>query len=413
MSMDVHDWMKAQYNAYFTNKNQIPFAVKSEFSTHMSMDVEKRMNAQYNTNFTHSMCENERTAAVKLEYSADMSMDVGNRMNTQYNTNFTHTVSENEANCAVNGTSEFATNMVFKSHEDMTDWVKTKGRSLGYAIIIRRSRKEENGFISEVVLMCNHGGIDKSKNLTTDKTSKKINCPFQLVGKYSLWECGWTLQVICEKHNHEPALDMEGHPHAMRLSNKEYRLVVKLFMNGLKPRAILSILKERHPDDLSTIKTIYNALQKFTKPGNADMVNDQETVSLSPESNPYAFDAKRMKRNVDHTAPFATGNWVQGFDPAEDEPTLGRPFQLYRDVAFYKPKGQFSNDSLSMDVEKRMNAQYNTNFTHSMCENETTAAVKSGFSADMDLGISLRCLLTHASSTFFFSFHILANDHGV
>nr|GEW63200.1 hypothetical protein [Tanacetum cinerariifolium] len=150
--------------------------------------------AQYNTNFTHSMCENERTAAVKSEFSADMSMDVGNRMNTQYNTIFTHTVSENEANCAVNGTSEFATNMVFKSHEDMTDWVKTKGRSLGYAIIIRRSRKEENGFISEVVLMCNHGGIDKSKNLITEKNSKKINCPFQLVGKYSLWECGWTLQ---------------------------------------------------------------------------------------------------------------------------------------------------------------------------------------------------------------------------
>ncbi|GKC35738.1 FAR1-related sequence 5-like protein [Tanacetum coccineum] len=292
------------------------------------------------------MCENEKTAAVKLEYSADMSMDVGNH------------------------------------------WVKTKGRSLGYAIIIRRSRKEENGFISEVVLMCNHGGIDKSKNLTTDKTSKKINCPFQLVGKYSLWECGWTLQVICEKHNHEPALDMEGHPHAMRLSNKEYRLVVKLFMNGLKPRAILSILKERHPDDLSTIKTIYNALQKFTKPGNADMVNDQETVSLSPESNPYAFDAKRMKRNVDHTAPFATElDAVVIAVSAEDEPTLGRPFQLYRDVAFYKPKGQFSNDSLSMDVEKRMNAQYNTNFTHSMCENETTAAVKSGFSADMSMHV--------------------------
>nr|GEV52741.1 protein FAR1-related sequence 5-like [Tanacetum cinerariifolium] len=204
------------------------------------------------------------------------------------------------------------------------------------------------------------------------------------------YNTNFTHTVICEKHNHEPARDMEGHPHAMRLSNKEYRLVVKLFMNGLKPRAILSILKERHPDNLSTITTIYNVLQKFPKPGNAetlmaDMVNDQETVSLSPESNPYAFDAKRMKRNVDHTAPFATGNWVQGFNPAEDEPTLGRPFQLYRDVAFYKPKGQFSNDSLSMDVEKRMNAQYNTNFTHSMCENERTAAVKSKFSADMSM----------------------------
>lgn len=48
-----------------------------------------------------------------------------------------------------------------------------------------------------------------------------------------------------------------------------------------------------------------------------DMVNDEETVSLSPESTPYAFDAKRMKKTIDHTAPFATGNLVQGFDPGK------------------------------------------------------------------------------------------------
>ena len=38
----------------------------------------------------------------------------------------------------------------------------------------------------------------------------------------------WTLRVICEDHNHEPALSMEGHPYAMRLSDNETRLVVDL-----------------------------------------------------------------------------------------------------------------------------------------------------------------------------------------
>ncbi|GKA31476.1 hypothetical protein Tco_0717781 [Tanacetum coccineum] len=37
----------------------------------------------------------------------------------------------------------------------------------------------------------------------------------------------------------------------------------------------------------------------------------------------------------------------------------------------------------SMDVEKWMSAQYNINFTHSMCENDRTAAIKSEFSANM------------------------------
>ncbi|GJY14512.1 tRNA (guanine-N(7)-)-methyltransferase non-catalytic subunit wdr4, partial [Tanacetum coccineum] len=39
----------------------------------------------------------------------------------------------------------------------------------------------------------------------------------------------------------------------------------------------------------------------------------------------------------------------------------------------------------SMDVEKWMSVQYNINFTYSMCENDITAAIKSEFSANMDM----------------------------
>nr|GFC14336.1 hypothetical protein [Tanacetum cinerariifolium] len=67
---------------------------------------------------------------------------------------------------------------------------------------------------------------------------------------------------------------------------------------------------------------------------------------------------------------------------AEDEPTLGRPYQPCPDVVFYKPEGQFLNDSLeedglqsdvnfdiwnemnkSMDIEDESDSQYNTSFT--------------------------------------------------
>lgn len=40
------------------------------------------------------------------------SVDIEDGMNSQYNTNFTQTVCENERTCAVNGKSEFSTNMV-------------------------------------------------------------------------------------------------------------------------------------------------------------------------------------------------------------------------------------------------------------------------------------------------------------
>ncbi|PWA53445.1 malectin/receptor-like protein kinase family protein [Artemisia annua] len=74
-SMDVQDWMRAQYNMYFSSKiceNETPSAVKSDFFTDMSMYVEKRMNMHYNTNSTHTMWGNYRTTAVKSEFSAAM-----------------------------------------------------------------------------------------------------------------------------------------------------------------------------------------------------------------------------------------------------------------------------------------------------------------------------------------------------
>lgn len=71
--------------------------------------------------------------------------------------------------------------------------------------------------------------------------------------------------MICEEQNHEPALDMEGHPCAMRLSDNETRLVVDLLSKGVKPQATLLRLKEQNPNNVSTIKTIYNACQKYLR----------------------------------------------------------------------------------------------------------------------------------------------------
>ena len=96
-------------------------------------------------------------------------------------------------------------------------------------------------------------------------STRKFNCPFQLVGKYSNMCNSWTLRVICEEQNHEPSLDMEGHPYAMRLFDNETRLVVDLLRKGVKPHATLLRLKEQNPNNVSTIKTIYNACQKYRR----------------------------------------------------------------------------------------------------------------------------------------------------
>lgn len=133
------------------------------------------------------------------------------------------------------------------------------GRSIGYVIVIRRSNK------SNVLFYCDRSGIYNSNTKSTKKTrSIKINCGFEVLGKcLSVDDDFWMLMVICDKHNHEPALFMEGHAYARRLSENETELVKDMKSKNVKPRDILSTLKKQNVENVSTVKTIYNACQKF------------------------------------------------------------------------------------------------------------------------------------------------------
>ncbi|KAJ0943530.1 putative methylmalonate-semialdehyde dehydrogenase [Helianthus annuus] len=81
----------------------------------------------------------------------------------------------------------------------------------------------------------------------------------------------WILRVICEDHNHEPTPHVKDHPYARRLSANETRLVFDLSRKNVKPHAILSTLKEQNKNNVSTIKTIYNACYKFQRIQTADI----------------------------------------------------------------------------------------------------------------------------------------------
>ncbi|XP_076930725.1 uncharacterized protein LOC143595642 [Bidens hawaiensis] len=223
---------------------------------------------------------------------------------------------ENERNLRVHNTSAFSTNMAFKSRQDLFDWVKKAGRSLGYVIVTRRSRTLPSGVMNRVYLMCDRGGICKSKSSIRNSGSKKTNCPFQLVGKYWKTYDVWTLTVICEKHNHEPSPYMKDHPYAMRLSANETRLVFDLSRKNVKPQDILSTLKEQSKNNVSSIKTIYNARQKFRKTQHAEtfmrqVVNSDERASSNLVDTVYTIDANELKETIGQTDPFAIRNLVQ------------------------------------------------------------------------------------------------------
>ncbi|KAJ9563169.1 hypothetical protein OSB04_008329 [Centaurea solstitialis] len=135
-----------------------------------------------------------------------------------------------------NKESKFSTDTVFISRQNLIDWVHHTGKSLGYVIVTKRSKT------STIIFHCDRSGIYKSKKISTKNTgTKKINCPFELEGKRSAMEDSWTLRVICEMHNHEPALHLEGHPYARRLTDNEARLVEDLSRKNVKPRDLFHI----------------------------------------------------------------------------------------------------------------------------------------------------------------------------
>ncbi|KAJ0754861.1 putative transcription factor FAR family [Helianthus annuus] len=158
--------------------------------------------------------------------------------------------------------SGFSTDQVFKSREELMEWVRNTGRSLGYAIVTKRS-KAKNGYVSKVVLMCDRGGVYKSdKDSSRETGTRKINCPFEMVGKFSKKNGSWTLKVKPGEHNHPPGEYMEGHPILKRLTPNEHQLVADLTGKGVFPKDILGVIKERDENNVSTIKNIYNARDK-------------------------------------------------------------------------------------------------------------------------------------------------------
>ncbi|KAL6584040.1 hypothetical protein OROMI_003329 [Orobanche minor] len=172
-------------------------------------------------------------------------------------------------------TSPFFTDQVFGSREDMMNWVKNTAYSLGYVIVTQRSKKYKNSLIKKLFFMCDRSGKPGGSKSSRNTSTKKTDCPFKLVGKYSLKDHYWTIRVVCNQHNH-PTLHLDGHAYARRLSDDDFCLVEDLTWKSVPPSEILSMLKDQDETNLSTLPTISVAQRNrnYEKTGVLRYVND-------------------------------------------------------------------------------------------------------------------------------------------
>ncbi|PTQ46629.1 hypothetical protein MARPO_0010s0039 [Marchantia polymorpha] len=72
----------------------------------------------------------------------------------------------------------------------------------------------------------------------------------------------WGFTVKEDHHNHEPSIEMSGHPTSCRLSEATAQSVKQLAFAGVAPRQILSTLRAEDPSLFAISKTVYNAKAK-------------------------------------------------------------------------------------------------------------------------------------------------------
>ena len=152
----------------------------------------------------------------------------------------------------------------FGSHEQLTAWVQNIARGLGFVIVKRRT-KSENGIMFEINYGCTKGGYYEPEGTGKRNTStSKTGCPFKLVAKYLKRRSYWILKVKEDGHNHKLLETVHGVPYAMRLNDDEVALVKEL-SGHVRPRNILAAIQGRNPDNVSSVRTIYNTQVKLRK----------------------------------------------------------------------------------------------------------------------------------------------------
>ncbi|XP_057456297.1 uncharacterized protein LOC130747376 [Lotus japonicus] len=183
---------------------------------------------------------------------------------------------------------------VFATREELLDWAKSVGKQLGFVIIIRRSDCWSKGRGSKgmhlIILVCEMSGKYKPyKSVLVRKGTgtKKYDCPFRLKARYTSEDGLGRLTVVRGDHNHQPAETLVGHAYGGRLTSQEKNMVGKMVDNRVKPGNMLLALKDANPQNLTTIRQVYNERMTHIRAKRGQLSEMQPLMRLLEEDSTY------------------------------------------------------------------------------------------------------------------------------
>ena len=153
----------------------------------------------------------------------------------------------------------------YNSRDDLYTAINAWAAPRGYAFVVARSRRIDNGR-QVVVFGCDRGAGRTPKPSTTRRkvtTTRRNGCQFSVLAKDSPCKTIWALKHRegCEynTHNHEPSLGKLAHPVHRQLSDPDKSLVQSMANAGVAPKEIRSFLRTQS-DTLATQQDIYNCI---------------------------------------------------------------------------------------------------------------------------------------------------------
>ena len=159
----------------------------------------------------------------------------------------------------------YLTTSKFDSCDQLVKSVREFYYTQGYGISIHGSRQDKH-----VILQCDRSGSYRDIRGISGKRKKStstrlIKCPFKIVGKNHGPDGGWIVDIKDLSHNHEPSIDISGHPSFRQLTPESIKTVEEMTKAGIPPRQILSSLRQQTPNLPAISRTIYNVKRKIKR----------------------------------------------------------------------------------------------------------------------------------------------------
>ncbi|XP_022874268.1 uncharacterized protein LOC111393101 [Olea europaea var. sylvestris] len=205
------------------------------------------------------------------------------------------------------GRNDLSLAEMFTSKEALIDWVKTTGKRHNMIVVMKTSdfgqvgRKPRIDFTYEIygLYRCRNTNKENEKRKRRRTTeTKKCGCPFVLNRRKLINGDYWILKVKCGRHNHDIAQNFEGHSYTGRLTKKETSILIDMSKNHVRPKEILYTLKQNDDTNVSTMRHVYNARQKFRLKEQAGRTQMQQLMNRLVESKDIEWYRTYMETNI-------------------------------------------------------------------------------------------------------------------